>query len=292
MSGMQIATIGNSFAREVQGVPLWQPVSERDRAAMLAAYRDTGVLVFRRQALSEDELVAFGRMIGAPSIYAETAWLSTKPEVIILSNLLASDGSMLGGLSNNKLDWHTDQSYYAQPVTGCFLYGVELPAEGGQTSWASLYTAYETLPAALRKAVDGAVGTFSFAARVGGKNRKKNDNHDTERRIRETPDVKHPLVNVNPRTGRKALFIDPKTVTGVDGMADDEAVDLLDQLLAHTVRPENIYDHDWQPGDLVLWDNAVVLHKREGFPNETSRLVKRMILKLDPAEHIIPPVVQ
>ena len=289
---MQIAPIADSFAREVRGVSLWQPVSEPDRAAMLAAYRESGVLVFRRQALSEDELVAFGRLVGAPSLYAETAWLSTTPEVIILSNLLSSDGSMLGGLANNRLDWHTDQSYYAEPVTGCFLYGVELPAEGGETSWASLYTAYETLPPELANAVERAVGTFSFAARVGGKNRKSNDNHDTDRRIRETPDVKHPLVNVHPKTGRKALFIDPKTVTGIDGLPQDEADDLLNRLLAHTVRPENVYDHDWQPGDLVLWDNAVVLHKREGFPSENSRLMKRMILKLDPAEHIIPPVVR
>ena len=108
---MQIAPIADSFAREVRGVSLWQPVSEPDRAAMLAAYRESGVLVFRRQALSEDELVAFGRLVGAPSLYAETAWLSTTPEVIILSNLLSSDGSMLGGLANNRLDWHTDQSY-------------------------------------------------------------------------------------------------------------------------------------------------------------------------------------
>jgi taurine dioxygenase len=110
--------------------------------------------------------------------------------------------------------------------------------------------------------------------------------------VRGFPDVKHPLVNVNPSTGRKALFIDPKTLTSIDGMPADETSDLLARLLAHTIRPENVYDHDWQPGDLVLWDNAVVLHKREGFPNECSRLVKRMILKLDPAEHIIPPVVR
>lgn len=193
---MQITAVGNSFAREVKGLPLWQPMSEAERGSMLEAYRESGVLVFRRQSLSEDELVAFGRLVGAPSIYAETSWLSNKPEVIILSNLLSSDGSMLGGLSNNRLDWHADQSYYAEPVTGCFLYGVELPAEGGETSWASLYSAYETLPVELRSVVDGAVGIFSFAARVGGKNRKKNDNHDTDRRIRETPDVKHPLVNV------------------------------------------------------------------------------------------------
>lgn len=81
-------------------------------------------------------------------------------------------------------------------------------------------------------------------------------------------------------------------MTGIDGMPEDEAADMLDRLLEHTVQPENVYDHDWQPGDLVLWDNAVVLHKREGFPDECSRLVKRMILKLYPAEHIIPSMVQ
>jgi len=289
---MQIEAIDGSFAREVKGIQLWQPMAAADRAAMLEAFSEAGVLVFRRQALSEEELVTFGRMVGAPSIYAETAWLSATPEVIILSNLLSSDGTLLGGLANNRLDWHTDQSYYAEPVTGCFLYGVELPAEGGETSWASLFNAYETLPPELKKAVDGAVGTFSFAARVGGRNRKVNDNHDSERRIRETLDVKHPLVNVHPKTGRRALFIDPNTVTSIDGMPDDEAQDLLDRLRAHTIRPENVYDHDWQPGDLVLWDNAVALHKREGFPSECSRLMKRMILKLDPAQHIIPPVVQ
>ena len=119
---------------------------------------------------------------------------------------------------------------------------------------------------------------------------KEDDNHDRARRIGETPDVKHPLVNVNPATGRKALYIDPGTVVGIEGMPQDEANSLLDELLAHTVRPENVYEHDWRTGDLVLWDNAVALHARDAFPNDKNRLVKRMIIKLDPAQYIIPPV--
>jgi taurine dioxygenase len=287
---MKIEPVDGSFAVEVKDLPLWDEASSEDATAIRAAYRDAGVMVFRRQALSEDELLRFGKMIGSPSIYAETAWLSTQPEVIILSNMRGNDGELLGGLANNPLTWHTDQSYYAKPVTGCFLYGVELPATGGQTSWASLYHAYDTLPAELKGAVDGAVGTFSFAARIGP-DRAKSDNHDMAKRLAETPDVKHPLLNINPITGQKALYIDPNTVTGIDGMPQDEADDLLDRLLAHTVQPGNVYDHDWRPGDLVLWDNAVALHKREGFPNECNRLVKRMIITLDPSQHIIPPVV-
>ena len=286
---MRIEFVDGSFVQEVKNLPLWEPIGEGDAAAIRNAYLDSGVLVFRRQALSEDELLAFGNVIGAPELYAEATWRSTLPEVNILSNLRDQDGDMLGGLANKPLTWHTDQSYYATPVTGCFLYGVELPSEGGMTSWVSLFEAYENLPSELARAVDGAIGTFSFKARVGGATDKE-DNHDRAKRLAETPDVKHPLVNVAPGTGRRALFIDPNTVTGIDGMEQDEAEDLLDRLLAHATKPTNVYDHDWGPGDLVLWDNATVLHKRDGFPNTCNRMVKRMIINLDPTRHIIPPV--
>lgn len=287
---MRIESIAGSFAHEVKDLPLWEPVRDDQAAAIHDAFREHSVLVFRRQSLSEEELLEFGKIIGDPGLYAERTWLSTVPEVIILSNLRSQEGEMLGGLANKPLTWHTDQSYYAKPVTGCFLYGVELPSDGGRTSWSSLYKAYETLPPELVKAVDGAVGTFSFAARIG-EAIKQGDNHDRKRRIAETPDVKHPLVNIEPGTGRKALYIDPDTVIGIDGMPKDEADDLLDRLRAHVIQPSNVYDHDWGPGDLVLWDNAVVLHKRDGFPPNSRRLVKRMIINLDPARHIIPPVV-
>lgn len=286
---MEIIDVADSFAGEVTGLPLWQSLSAQQCNAIRDAYRARGVLVFRRQALSESELLAFGKVIGEPSLYAETHWLSTVPEVILLSNMQNQQGEMLGGLANKPLTWHTDQSYYAEPVTGCFLYGVEVPAEGGATRWASLYRAYETLPGDLKRAVDGAVGTFSYRARSAG-SRKADDNHDWETRLRETPDVKHTLVNTNPSTGQKALFIDPGTLIGIDGMAPDEADELLAQLLAHVTRPEHVYEHDWRPGDLVLWDNAAALHARDGFSNEQNRLVKRMIIKLDPTRHIIPPL--
>jgi taurine dioxygenase len=287
---MRIESIDGGFAHEVSDLPLWSVIGDSDASAIRDAYRQFGVLVFRRQSLSEQELLTFGKLIGDPALYAETAWRSAFPEVILLSNLRDQDGDMMGGLANKPLSWHTDQSYYAKPVTGCFLYGVELPEEGGGTSWCSLYRAYETLPPELRKTVDGAIGTFSFAARVGAPP-EQDDNHNRAKRLAETPDIKHPLVNIEPGSGRKALYIDPNTVTGIDGMAQDEAEDVLDRLLAHATQPQNVYDHDWGPGDLVLWDNATVLHKREGFPNKSHRLVKRMIIDLDPTRHIIPPVI-
>jgi alpha-ketoglutarate-dependent taurine dioxygenase len=288
---MEFVSAAGSFACEVNGSALWETQASGDALKIREAFQEHGVLVFRRQSLSERELLEFGRMIGSPSIYAETHWLSTYDEVIILSNMRGQDGEPLGGLANKGLTWHTDQSYYAEPVTGCFLYGVELPANGGNTRWASLYRAYSTLSNNMKNTIDSLVGTFSYQARAG-EVVKTDDNHDRARRVRETPDVKHPLVNVNPATGRKALYIDPGTLIGIDGMPQDEADSLLDELLVHTVQPDNVYEHDWQVGDLVLWDNAVVLHARDAFPNEENRLVKRMIIKLDQTQYIIPPAVE
>ena len=203
---MDFVSADGSFACEVKNTALWETPTGDDAQAIREAYREHGVLVFRRQSLSERELLDFGRLIGNPSIYAETHWLSTYDEVIILSNMRGQDGEPLGGLANKGLTWHTDQSYYAEPVTGCFLYGVEVPANGGGTRWASLYRAYEELSNSMKNTIDALVGTFSYYARAGSVT-KEDDNHDRARRIGKTPEVKHPPVNMNPVTGRRFTSI-------------------------------------------------------------------------------------
>ncbi|MEC8372101.1 MAG: TauD/TfdA family dioxygenase, partial [Pseudomonadota bacterium] len=203
---MDFVSADGSFACEVKNTALWETPTGDDAQAIREAYREHGVLVFRRQSLSERELLDFGRLIGNPSIYAETHWLSTYDEVIILSNMRGQDGEPLGGLANKGLTWHTDQSYYAEPVTGCFLYGVEVPANGGGTRWASLYRAYEELSNSMKNTIDALVGTFSYYARAGSVT-KEDDNHDRARRIGKTPEVKHPPVNMNPVAGRRFTSI-------------------------------------------------------------------------------------
>jgi len=145
------------------------------------------------------------------------------------------------------------------------------------------------LPPDLREQADDAIGTFSYRARTRAGRREK-DNHDPER-IARTPDTRHRLVNRNPVNGRKSLYIDPRTVTGVDGMSRHDALALLDELERRATAPENVYTHHWEVGDLVLWDNAVLLHRRDGFPNEQHRLMKRMIIDLPDEEHATPDAV-
>ncbi len=283
---MRLEPMNGTFAQHVTGLDWWQQNGEEAITFLRQAYGEHPVLILRRQILNEAELLQFGRSIGTPRIYAETHWQSEYPEVVLVSNMRNADGKFIGGLSNNELTWHTDQSYYAEPMTGCFLYATVVPRSGGQTTWANLYGAYDALPTKLRTMAEGAVGTFSYRRRTQGGS-YKDDNHNRDR-LKHTPDVKHRLVHTHPVTGRKALFIDPNTVTTIDGMPDDEASDFLEELLQYAIRPENTYCHEWEVGDLVLWDNAAVLHRREPFPGSENRLLKRMILQLSPQEHIVP----
>ncbi|MDP7391268.1 MAG: TauD/TfdA family dioxygenase [Alphaproteobacteria bacterium] len=158
----------------MKNTALWETPTGNHAQAIRKAYHEHRALVFRRQSLSERELLEFGRLIGNPGIYAETHWLSTYDEVIILSNMRGRDGEPLGGLANKGLTWHTDQPYYAEPVTGCFLYGVEIPANGGGTRWASPYRAFEKLSNSMKITINALVGSLVTVRAVLARRQKSN----------------------------------------------------------------------------------------------------------------------
>jgi taurine dioxygenase len=166
------------------------------------------------------------------------------------------------------------------------LHAVEIAHVGGMTSWANLALAYDALPRPLKHAVEGKRAIFSYPKRLmlyqGA------DREITEEARRRTPDVVHALVHVNPVSGRKALYLDPTTTIGIVGMPQDEADALLDELAAFATRPEFVYDHRWQVGDVLLWSNGFTLHKREPFPSTERRLMKRATMVLPRAAHIVP----
>lgn len=288
---MELLPIEGTFAREVRGVSLWEAFDDARAQAIRRAFSEHPVLVFRRQTLTEEELVAFGRLLGGPEEYVEKSWHSTRSEVSLVSNMRNALGEPVGGLSSKELNWHTDQSYNADPVTGCFLYAQVVPEARSRTSWADMYGAYDALPEDLKGRIDDLVAVFSYAARTGSVIRSADEkvvNMSYAARIQATPDVMHRLVHAHPVNGRKSLYLDPGTVTGIVGMPDDEAQDLLEELRTHATRSGNVYDHQWRVGDLVLWDNAVTLHRRDAFADDQNRLMKRMIIRLPAATHIVP----
>jgi taurine dioxygenase len=285
---LMIQSINGSFVKEVQGLSLWSELEQSIVDALEDLWSTHGVVVFRRQALSEDELLAFGRRFGELEAVVRQDWTAAgRPEVVRISNMRNEAGERIGGLGSTELAWHSDQSYMGNPATGAMLYMVEMPSTGGNTYWANLQLAYDALPQTMKTRLEGVCAIFSYAKRQAGYQEEKPLAQSIQR---QTPDVVHPIVNVHPRTGVKSLYLDPSTTSGIVGMPDHEGQQLLDDLTAHATRPEFVYKHDWQIGDLIMWDNALVLHRRDPFDMAENRLLKRTTVRLSPERHILPRV--
>jgi alpha-ketoglutarate-dependent taurine dioxygenase len=285
--GIETRELADGFALEVRGVRLWEPPPAETVAALRALWAERGVLVFRRQALSEFELCAFSGYFGRLEPVVRSDWASPNfPDVGLMSNLRDASGEPIGGFGAGEVRWHSDHSYMARPATGALALAVELPARGGDTLFADLARAYDALPTYLWQAIDGRKGVFSYASRLAGY--AAADRAVSAVRAAETPDVVHDLVQRNPVTGKASLYFDPTAVTGILGLPDDVVAGLLRELTTFCTRPEFVYRHRWEPGDVVMWDNAFLLHRRDPFDPGQRRLIKRVTLALSREFHIVP----
>lgn len=286
---MEIRSIDGSFAREVVGLETWHGLTPDQIAELRAAWADCGVLVFRRQSLSEPELVQLSDSFGKTQVVHRTDWVSAEyPKVILVSNLQDVTGKHVGMPGSDDVEWHTDQSYVVNPATGAMLYAVEIPNDGGGTTcWTNLRVAYDELPADLKREAEGKRAVFSYLKRLEGYS--ESARNVSEEMKKKTPDVLHPIVNSHPVTGKKSLFLDPGTTTGIESMAESEGMALLQKLAAASTQPHQVYRHRWQVGDVVLWDNGFCLHRRDHYESTQRRFLKRTTIAL-PAEHHIVPV--
>lgn len=277
-----------TLAREVVGLRLWEPLDEATVAELRTLYAQYGVLVFRRQALAEAELAAFCALFGPLERTVRSDWASPAvPEVTVLSNLQDGLGRPIGGLGDGELEWHSDQSYMLEPATGAALYALELPPTGGETFWVDLRAAYAGLPRQLRARVAGKRGIFDYAKRLAGYGRDSDRQLSDEAR-RLTPPVTHALVRAHPETGDRSLYLDRTTTIGIDYMDTTSGLALLDEVYESATRDEYVYAHQWQVGDLVLWDNGFTMHRRTAFDPGARRLMKRMTMTLDRYRHVLP----
>ena len=285
---VETRTLHPTLAREVLGLKLWERQDDATIAEVRDLYARYGVLVFRRQALSEGELAAFCALLGPLERTVRSDWASPAvPEVTVLSNLQDGLGRPIGGLGDGELQWHSDQSYMLTPSTGAALYALELPPQGGETFWVDLRAAYAGLPRQLRATVTGKRAVFDYAKRLAGYGRDS-DQQISEEARRQTPPVTHALVRAHPETGDRSLYLDSTTTIGIDYMDISSGLSLLDEVYAAATRDEFVYAHQWQVGDLVVWDNGFTMHRRTPFDPEARRLMKRMTMNLDRYRHVLP----
>ena len=273
-----------TFGLEILDVDLRQP-TDNMIAEIDALWVKHPVLLLRNQLLDEVQQIAFSKRFGEINIHVRTDIRSrSHPEVVMVSNLRLENGDNIGALASGEAKWHTDSCYKSKPDTGSILYALEVPEDGGKTAWANLQLAYEALPDATKTKLEGKRGEYAYNI-FNIDITKDNDIKDI-RTI--TPDVKHPMVLKQPVSERKGLYFDPLQTYGIEDMDVSESRPLLDELTAHITQPNFIFEHRWRRGDIVLWDNCRVLHRREPFNPMVPRLMKRTTIFLPPERYPVP----
>jgi taurine dioxygenase len=243
-------------------IDLARDIDEETFREIERGFHDNVVVVFRGQQLSNERHVEFSCRFGELEIHIVKKYLLPGfPEILLISNIRDEQGEHIG-LADAGFTWHTDTSYRRRPSRCSLLYAKEVPHRDdvplGDTVFANTIAAYEALPETTRKRIDGlkAIHRYSARRRVADSPRPKL----TAEQLAETPDIAHPIVRTHPYTGRKSLYVTAGECIGVEGMPEDEGVDLIAELDAHCVRPEFLYRHKWQVGDLLMWDNATSMH--------------------------------
>lgn len=273
----------------------WEPreeLSNENREEILRALRQHLVLVFRGQPRPSDaEMVRFAHHFG--DLVKGTEWFGDMvefPEILPITNAVGEDGIPKGTGGAVEFTWHADYSYVDRVGKESFLEAVELPADAPQTCFCSQYVALETLP---RKTVEmlrplrafhsisgmaasDAVGPDErgeLAAEIAAK-RARDERLGIERPA--APEAEHPVVYRHPDSGREILYVSPGITSHIIGMPPDESRDLLEELHAHSTRPEFVYAHDWQVGDMVMFDTLGAMHRRDAWHSGEARFMRQL----------------
>ena len=213
--------------------------------------------------------------MGTPVEYPFVKGLEGFPHIIEVKKL-EHETVNFGGI------WHSDTTYLQEPPMGSMLLSKEVPPYGGDTLFANMHLAYDTLPAALRNAVQGKRAVHSYLAKYGQLQKEGNWRPNlSAQQVAQVQAVSHPVVRTHPENGRRALFVSEGFTTHIEGLPEDESRQLLDELFAHSVRPEHIYRHRWQPHDLVFWDNRSLIHLAGGTPDHLRRKLYRTTIEGD-----------
>lgn len=277
----EIRPFSAAVGAEIIGLDLSRPVNGEDFARIHRAHLDHHVLVFRDQQISPQQQIDFSRRFGVLQIHVLKQFLlANHPEILIVSNIIENGQNI--GLGDAGKFWHSDLSYKELPSLGAMLHAQELPEEGGDTLFADMHKAWDNLPAALRNAVEGRFAAHSYTARYSETRFEGNWRPTlTPEQLAQVAEVVHPVVRTHPENGRKALFVSEGFTTRIVGLPEDESQQLLSELYAHSVLPQNIYRHQWQAHDLVFWDNRSLIHLAAGCPAHLRRKLYRTTIQGD-----------
>jgi taurine dioxygenase len=275
MTTIAVTPITTHIGAEVSGVDLAQPLSTENFHAIHAAWMQHQVLVFPGQQLTDPQLEAFSARFGLldrkPGYSDDVMDTTTSDYVCVISNVRI-DGKAIGDLGDGEAVWHTDMSYNPLPPLGALLYALEIPPAGGETGFANMYMAYDTLPAALKARVETLQCKHDATRNSAGLLRRgMPDVTDPT----HSPGTLHPMVRTHPVTSKPCLYLGRRRHAYVMGLPLAESEQLLDDIWAHAAKPEFSWHHTWRVGDVLMWDNRCVMHRRNPFDPAARRVMHR-----------------
>jgi taurine dioxygenase len=281
MAAFEFRRFDAALGAEIRGVDLSTPLDDETFAQIRHALLEgNGLLLFRDQRLTPEDQIAFSRRFGPLMIHVLRQYaLPAYPEILRVSNVIENGVPI--GLGDAGRYWHSDLSYTAEPSFGSLLYALEVPGEGGDTSFANMSAAYEALSGELKARLVGKRAIHSYSHRYAQLSDSKWRPPLTQSQMEELPEATHPVVRTHPDAGRKCLFVNEGFTARIVDLAELESRDLLDFLFWHCTQACFVYRHVWRQHDLVFWDNRCVIHMAHGCPPQLRRHMHRTTIKGD-----------
>ena len=263
--------LSKAFGALVQGLDLKKEVDSLTRDKLINVFNNCGVLCFPDQKISADDqrrfAAMFGRVDGAYRDKSSGDLMKSANRGVMLVSNIRKDGKPIGSLPDGEMQFHSDGAHRQFPYLATTLYGIKIPSRGGNTMFANLQLAYDTLSDKIKERIEDlqTQTVYDYSAQ----------DRSTIGADPNLPRAQHPLVKIHPATGRKSLYLSRLMTEKIMDMDLIESEQLLTELFEHAENPNFIYSHKWTPGDLVIWDNRSTNHARTDFPAEEQRLLRR-----------------
>jgi taurine dioxygenase len=274
MVSFTVTPLTDHTGAEVIGLDFTQPIDIETRAALNHAFAERRVLVMRDQHFTPEQFKAAAQLFGELQAHDnKERHVAGHPDVEYISNDEMVDGKrIIPGET-----FHTDHSNHPRPPKATTLFAVELPTSGGDTQYVNMHDAYDDLPEATKREIDGLKAVHVYQSKYSP--RSLGTISEESRRNLPPPGI-HPLVCTHPENGRKALFLNPVRMESIVSMEDEEALALIDELMQHATQKKYEYRHKWRHGDWVMWDNRSVMHQANpDYDMRERRYLYRPLLK-------------
>jgi taurine dioxygenase len=277
MTDVAVKPLSNACGAEIIGVDLTKPISPEVAAEINRAWLDHCVIVVRGQELADIDQVNFAEAFGPvgdylrPDTLRNDAMKERHRSVMFVSNIV-EDGEPIGSLPDGEMMFHTDTGYDQNPHKATTLYAIEIPSEGGHTIFSNQYSVYDALPEKLKSTLEGRNAHHAYEFGVMIKDKEKYDGPELRTAV-------HPVFRAHTETGRPTVYMNELMTESIEGLSDEESRAALDEMFALQKEKRFCYEHIWQKGDLVMWDNRCTLHARTDFPRDERRLLRRVTIE-------------